>query len=189
MTARFGQGGQFSGGFNVGRTTTDNCVIVDSPQAAREGYCSVAPPWSSGSQIKFLVVYPLPWEIQTSLIYQNIPGVDQDTTIVVPNSVIAPELGRNLGRCGTSTGPCNENVTIQLTEPGTMYEPRVNQVDLRFARIFRMGKARVRGNFDAYNIFNAAAVVNMTRAYGSTWLDVIQIMGGRLLKVSAQVDF
>jgi hypothetical protein len=102
---------------------------------------------------------------------------------------LVPELAVPLGRCGTAAGPCNENVTIQLTEPGTMYEPRVNQVDLRFARIFRMGKARVRGNFDAYNIFNAAAVVNMTRAYGSTWLDVIQIMGGRLLKVSAQVDF
>jgi hypothetical protein len=83
----------------------------------------------------------------------------------------------------------NANVTIQLTEPGTMYEPRVNQVDLRFARLFRVGKFGVRANFDAYNIFNASAVVNMTHTYGQTWLDVIQIMGGRLLKRGAQVDF
>ena len=46
MTARFGQGGQLSGGTSIGRTVTDDCVVVDSPQDARDGFCRVARPWA-----------------------------------------------------------------------------------------------------------------------------------------------
>ena len=63
ISARFGKGGQVSGGASVGRTVTDNCFVVDSPQQARSGFCHVAPPLSAGSQVKFLVVYPLPWDL------------------------------------------------------------------------------------------------------------------------------
>ena len=35
----------------------------------------VTPPWASGAQAKFLVVYPLPWNVQTSAIYQNSSGI------------------------------------------------------------------------------------------------------------------
>ena len=38
-------------------------------------FCKVTPPWSSGTQVKFLVVYPLPWDLQTSVIYQNFSGI------------------------------------------------------------------------------------------------------------------
>ena len=41
MTARFGEGGQLSGGTSIGRTVTDDCVVVDSPQDARDGFCRV----------------------------------------------------------------------------------------------------------------------------------------------------
>ena len=127
--------------------------------------------------------------MQTSLTYQNNPGVTKDTDIVVSNAAIVPSLGRNLAQCGTAA-VCNANVTINLTPFATLYEPRVQQVDLRFSRILRLGGARrLRGNFDIYNIFNANAVVNMTRVYGPTWLDAIQVMGGRLVKVGAQIDF
>ncbi len=131
----------------------------------------------------------MPWDLQTSLTYQNNPGVTKDTDIVVSNAAIVPSLGRNLAQCGTAA-VCNANVTINLTPFATLYEPRVQQVDLRFSRILRLGGARrLRGNFDIYNIFNANAVVNMTRVYGPTWLDAIQVMGGRLVKVGAQIDF
>jgi len=33
------------------------------------------------------------------------------------------------------------------------------------------------------------AVLNMTTRYGPAWLNAIQIMGGRLMKVSLQLDF
>ena len=48
-----------------------NLSVVD----LRPGFCNVSRPWSSSTQVKFNVVYALPWDFQASSIYQNIPGV------------------------------------------------------------------------------------------------------------------
>jgi hypothetical protein len=52
---------------------------------------------------------------------------------------------------------------------------------------------RIRGNGDFYNLFNAGDVLNMTTRYagatGGQWLQPIQILGGRMFKFSAQLDF
>lgn len=189
VNARFGEGGQVSGGVSVGRTVTDDCLVVDSPQAAREGFCRVTPPWSASTQMKFMVVYPLPWDIQTSAIYQNSAGIPIIANLVVPNSTIAPQLGRNLGACGAAA-TCNANVTVPLIPTNTMFAPRLQQVDLRFSRLFRLdGRTRIRGNLDIYNVLNASNVLNMNTNYGATWQNVTQILSGRLLRVGAQFDF
>src|SRR3990172_8395952 len=113
LTTRCGQGGQLSGGLSAGRTVTDNCFVVDSPQQARPGFCHVSPPWSSGTQVKFLVVYPLPWELQTSATYQNTSGIPIRAIYPASNAEILPSLGRNLASCrGAAT--CNANATIAL---------------------------------------------------------------------------
>jgi hypothetical protein len=70
-----------------------------------------------------------------------------------------------------------------------MYEDRLQQVDLRFTRNFRAARSRVRANVDVYNIFNAGNVLRITDRWGSSWLNAVQIMGGRLVKVGAQLDF
>ena len=115
LTTRFARRGQFSGGLSVGRTLTDACEIVgklpevllgtDTLSAGTanswspSGFCHVSRPWSAGTQIKFLVVYPLFWNLQTSATYQNIPGIPITATYPGPNAQIAPSLGRNIGSC------------------------------------------------------------------------------------------
>ncbi len=203
INARFLKGGQIAGGFSVGRTTTDNCSVVDSPgepvsgsgtagfafpPTARPGYCKVTPPWSTGTQAKFLVVYPMPWDLQASVIYQNFAGIQTGADIVVSNAQIRPSLGRNLAACGTAA-TCNSNVTFDLVPLLTMFEPRVQQVDLRFTRTFRISSARLKGNVDIANLFNTADVLNVNRRYGATWLNVLQTIGGRMVKLSTQFDF
>ena len=190
INARFGRGGLVSGGVSMGRTVTDDCLVYDSPQAAREGFCRVTPPWSNSTQLKFLAVYPLPWNLQASAIYQNVPGVPIDATLVVPNAAIAPSLGRNLSDCAVGAATCNANRTIAIIPPQSMFEPRLQQVDLRFSRLFNLkGRQRLRANLDIYNVFNASDVLAMSTAYGPTWKDVIQILTGRMLRVGAQFDF
>ena len=189
VNARFGQGGQVSGGVSVGHTVTDDCLVVDSPQAAREDFCRVTPPWSAGTQLKLLAVYPLPWKLQTSAIYQNVSGVPINANLVVSNASIAPSLGRNLAACG-SAATCNANVTIPIIPPQSMFEPRLQQLDLRLSRLFQLvGRQRLRANVDIYNVFNAGDVLAMSDTYGPTWKDVIQILTGRMLRVGAQFDF
>jgi hypothetical protein len=56
VLARFSGGGQVQGGASMGRTTTNNCYVVDSPQQAREGFCKIQAPWSAVSSFKASVV-------------------------------------------------------------------------------------------------------------------------------------
>jgi flavoprotein len=136
-----------------------------------------------------MAVYPLPWDIQTSAIYQNSAGIPITATYTATNAQIAPSLGRNLGSCrGAAT--CNGNLAIELIPNNTVFEPRLQQVDLRFSRLFRLtGTSRLRAGLDIYNVLNASNVLSINTTYGSGWLDVRQILGGRLMRVGVQFDF
>jgi hypothetical protein len=189
LTARFGQGGQLSGGTSIGRTVTDDCVVVDSPQDAREGFCRTARPWKDATDLKFLVVYPLPWDIQTSAVYQNGAGIPVTANLVVNNATIRPSLGRNLAACGAAA-VCNATVTVPLIPNQSMFESRHQQIDLRFSRAFSTGgRSRLRANVDIYNVLNAATILAINTTYGPAWRNVTQILNGRLLRVGAQWDF
>ena len=199
VNARFAGSGQLSGGLSVGRTVTDNCYQNDDPSLLgqnavvtyprTEAFCHLAPPWSAGTQVKLMAVYPLPWDIQTSAIYQNSPGIPITAQYVVSNAAIVPSLGRNLGSCrGAAT--CNANVTVDLIPPNVLFEPRLQQLDLRFSRMIRLGgNRRVRADIDVYNVFNASNVLSMNTTYGSVWQDVRQILGGRLVRLGGQINF
>jgi len=66
----------------------------------------------------------------------------------------------------------------------------LQQVDLRFSRVFRLGGTRrIRPSLDVYNLMYASNVINMNTTYGTSWKDAIQILSGRLLRVGAQFDF
>ena len=68
-------------------------------------------------------------------------------------------------------------------------------MDLRLTRSFAItgSRRKLQGNFDIYNILNASTAQNEQATYrvGATnqWRNPIQIMGGRLIKFSAQITF
>ncbi len=208
LNGRFGEGGQFSGGLSAGRTVTDNCYLngnasltapvflnvpalpATSTVPRNEDFCHVAPPWSSGTQLKFLAVYPLPWDLETSAIVQNSPGIPVTASYVISNAQVRDLIGRNLAACPPTTAACTQTVRTELIPPNTMFEPRLTQVDLRVSRLFRLaGTTRLRGSLDIYNIFNANSVLSMTPTYGSSWRNAAQVLSPRLLRVGAQLDF
>jgi hypothetical protein len=136
-----------------------------------------------------MAVYPMPWDIQTSFIYQNAAGFPIAASYVATNAQVRSSLGRDLGSC-RGAAVCNGTVTIDLLPPNTMFEDRIQQLDWRMTRMFRFGATtRMRGNFDVYNLFNAATILNANTTYGAAWLAPAQVMGGRLIKISAQFDF
>jgi hypothetical protein len=211
VNARFDNGAQFGGGMSIGQTVTDTCALNDLPQVLpatvlgtgevlptavttprTSDFCHISRPWAAATQLKFLAVVPLPWDFQVSATYQNIPGIPVTASRAFTNAEIRPSLGRDLGQC-RGVAPCNASVVIDMVPPNTVFEDRLNQVDLRFTRAIRMGKVRVRGNADVYNLLNANDVLNMTTRYagptGGQWLGPIQILGGRMFKVSGQLDF
>ena len=210
VTARFAKVGRFQGGLSMGQTVNDTCDFNSRPQVQTvltqgaatsttiatprtDAFCHIASPWSGGSGFGFNVVYPLPLNIQTSALYQNKPGFPIGASYVASNAEVRSSLGRNLAACPSQTAAtCNQNVTIALIPPNSIFGDRIEQLDLRFSRIFPMGRTRVQGNFDVYNIFNNSTVLNENTRYqtvNNAWRNVIQIMGGRLVKFSANLTF
>ena len=81
-------------------------------------------------------------------------------------------------------------MAVPLIAPGTMYGDRLNQVDFRLSKIFRMsGGRRIQANMDLFNLFNVSAVLAQNNTYGSSWLRPTTIIQGRLLKFGGQIDF
>ena len=189
VRARFGKGGLLTGGVSVGRTVSDTCFKIDSPQAVRPGFCHITPPWSAATQYKVAGVYPLPWDTQVAATFQNLPGVPITSSYVATNAEIAPSLGRNLAACPTAAGPCTATAIVDLIPANTVFEDRLTQLDLRFNKIIRFGRTRVQGMVDIYNVFNSNGITGINTRYGSAWLVPAQVMGGRLFKLGAQLDF
>ena len=181
LNARLPRGIVVQGGTATGRTMTEGCYVVDSPENLRN--CKVTPPFLT--QIKLLAVYPLPWAgIQTSATFQSLPGPQISASRVFTNAEVLPSLGRNLANGANGT------VTVQLIDPGTMYNDRLNQLDFRLSKLIRLpGNRRIQANMDLFNMFNASAVLGQNNNYGGSWLRPTSILQGRLVKFGGQLDF
>ena len=177
LNARLQNGVVFQGGATIGRTNDNACFVVDSPEALR--FCDVTRPMQTN--FKFSVVYPLPWDLQTSAAFQSFPGPEITANWAAPASAVY-NLGRPLAG-GVSS------VTVPLVSPGTMYGERLNQLDLRVTRSFNAQGARVMPLFDLFNILNSNAVYGQNNSYGGAWLRPTRVLLGRLIKFGVQVDF
>jgi hypothetical protein len=190
-------GAQVQGGFSMGRLTTDNCDIVtkvDNPsqyQCHRES--ALLP------QVKLIGSFQLPWGgVQLSGTFQSsvpdpVGGANFDynyfglpANFVVTSAQIFPSLGRDL-----SSG-AGGSVTVNVLEPGSEYPGRTNQFDMRVAKRITLGRTRLQGMLDLYNLFNSNNVLRMNGAYGSNgaaWGRPQAIVPGRLVKLGAQLLF
>jgi hypothetical protein len=168
-----------SGGTSTGRSVTESCFVVDSPQALR--FCKVTPPLLT--QLKLLGSYRLPGDVQASATYQNLPGIPIAASYVATNAEIAPSFGRNPS-AGVRSTP-----TIDLIEPQTIFEDRITQLDVRLAKIFKVGWMRLQGMFDVYNVLNASPILAINTRFGPDWLKPTQILDARMVKFGAQLEF
>jgi hypothetical protein len=186
----------FQGGPNWERRTLDNCevvaklperlldadVLTDSNSGAylAASHCHQQSPFRT--QLKFLAIYTMPRiDVQFSASVQSLPGPQIWANFTAANAVVAPSLGRNLSG-GAS------NLVVNIIEPGTMYGDRLNQMDLRFGKILRFGRARVSASLDLYNALNANPVVSFSRAYGN-WQQPQEILTHRFAKIVLQTSF
>ena len=201
---RLPKGFNFNGGLNAGRTEYNNCAVVpNNPQIAftntsgtlagapagttaprTSPFCDIVPPWSADTQFKVSGTIPLPYQFYTGITYQNLPGIPYYASAVFRNADILPSLGRNL-----SAG-ANGTVTVDLIPPMTKFEDRIQQLDLRFARTFRVSGKRLEPEFDIYNALNASPILSVNNNYGTAaWRTPTQILAGRLLKFGVKMNF
>ena len=125
--------------------------------------------------------------MQISGTFQSIPGpalsANWSISSAIANAGPSP-LGRNL-----SAG----NATVSLMEPNTVFGERLNQFDMRFARIFRQNRYRLQIMADVYNVFNQSPVLSynttFSTAANSEWLRPTDVLQGRLVKIGGQFTF
>ena len=78
------------------------------------------------------------------------------------------------------------------TFANTLFEDRLTQLDVRVAKSFRFGGARVRAMADVYNLLNANTVLSSNGRYGGTtspWPLPTAILGARTFKFGAELTF
>ena len=79
---------------------------------------------------------------------------------------------------------------IELIAPSTFFqEPRIQQVDIRFTRTFRLNNTRIQPQFDVFNLFNANPVLAIITRYGPAWRNATTVLGPRVMKLGVKVDF
>jgi hypothetical protein len=202
VDVRLPHGLNLNGGVNTGRTETNNCsAVLGNPQVTflnaattnagsgaataprTNAYCDIVPPWSADTQVKFSGTIPLPYQFNAALTYQNLPGIPYYGAVVYGNSAIAPSLGRNLA-AGTAA-----TVTVDVLTPQQQFEDRIQQLDFRFSRNFRVGNKRIEPEFDIYNALNESPLLSVNNSFGGAWRTPTQILSGRLLKFGAKVTF
>ena len=194
----------FVAGTSTGQTVSDNCdaraqlpelsTTTTGTSAFGAGlnnsvvtpvspYCRVA--YGVLTQFKGLSSYLVPKiEVQVAATFQSKPGAMLAANYAISNDVVASALGRNLS--GNA-----QNVTVNLVPPGTMYGDRLNELDLRFAKLLKLGGSRSTIGLEVYNAFNSSAVLAYNTAYvpNGPWLQPMAIMTPRLFKITFGIDF
>ena len=160
-------------GFGAGLNTS--VVTMSSP------YCHVA--YGVLTQIRGLTSYEVPKiGVLLAATFQSKPGAMLAANYAAPNSVVAPSLGRDLS--GNAA-----NVTVNLVPPGTSYGDRINQFDVRVAKILKYGRSRTLIAFDLYNALNSSAVLTYDNTFvpGGPWLQPLTILTPRFFKITAEI--
>jgi hypothetical protein len=205
MQARLQNGLLVQGGLGPGRVVTDDCDVIDdlpemlhvdaagnpsriTTNTARPfERCRQNNGWRTG--VSALASYTIPKvDVLISGTFQNQPGA---------------QINANATTCsGPLTGSCTASTTtlgrpfsggatraINIIPAGDVFIERLNQLDLRFAKLLRFNGTKTSINFDFYNVLNSNSVLTENQVFSTQWRTPQSILLPRLFKLSAQFDF
>jgi len=79
---------------------------------------------------------------------------------------------------------------VPLVPPGTMYGARLNQVDVRVAKDFKLqAGVSVQGYVDVYNLLNGNTTLAQNNTFGPLWQNPTAFLGARQGKFGVLVKF
>ena len=202
VNARLQSGLTIQGGFGTGKVVTDDCEIVAAlPEQLHvfvgnntRNFAFSARPLEEchrdngfRTQFQGLAAYTIPKvDVSVSGTFQNLPGAN----------VVANFNNTNTGTLGRAfAGPAGPNPfrVYSIVQPGELYVERLNQVDMRVAKIFRFGTTRTNLNFDFYNVLNSNSVITENQTFAlapsTGWRTPQSILLARMFKIGVEFDF
>jgi hypothetical protein len=208
--SRPGHGAQLFGGLSVERELNVNCTTPDNPNFLR--FCDerhledgFTIPWRKNLRLAGSI--PIGWGITLSGSLQSNRGVAIGTAPVStltattnpPNSA-SYAVGATTRYPANCPAPCPAGALVigpaltvtTLTVPLVPYlvnvADRINQLDVKAAKTFRMGRLSVSPSIEAFNLINPDQIVSyVSTSYAtSSYLRPNSIVQGRLIGLAVQ---
>ena len=214
INARLPGGAMIFGGFVTEKNSRVICDEPDDPNMLL--YCDDADndiPFRPA--LKLSGTYPLPWGFSVSAAFQSLAGRPLGGTTTTGNKISGPGYGDTGSPVGSNflitrttrypascPAPCPANalvaptltsasVTVPLAAPGTEFLPRLNQLDLSFAKVFEVSGMRLSGQADIFNVFNknTALSYRSTNFATSSYLQPASVLQGRMVRLGVQMKW
>jgi len=204
LRARLQNGLVLQGGASTGRGVRNTCEITgDLPELLNVlgtnqqiSSCDITEKWLT--TVRGLATYTVPKiDVLVSAIIRsevNAAVAASGTTVAtngaslaanfnMSNAIVQQLLGRPLAGGALNT-------TVNLLEPGDFYpEERLNNIDVRFAKVLRFGGTRADIGIDLYNLLNANTPTSFDQVYGVNWLRPTGVKLPRFLRFNVTFDF
>jgi hypothetical protein len=205
-------------GTSTGRGVNDTCDVVTgrfgrpmtphittvTPAIIGEGVingqpsCDFAEPWLT--QLRGLASYTVPKvDVLVSAIFRSQPNAQPAATTVATNggsrnANFQMTPAQFQAATGVPLRPGLAQYTVNLLAPGALYGERVNVVDMRFAKVVRVGRTRANVGMDLYNLFNANTPTTYEQVYdpatnGARWFQPTAVLNARAARFNVQFDF
>jgi hypothetical protein len=116
--------------------------------------------------------YSIPYGIDIGAVLQSYAGLER---------VVTWQPAANLYPGGRTQAQ-----TIVLTEPGSLYGERWDQLDVNFKKNIRNGNKVHTFQLDVFNVFNNNSIRTMTDTVGTSLGQVTAIMPGRFPRLAYQ---
>ncbi|MES1256358.1 MAG: hypothetical protein ABUS56_12150, partial [Acidobacteriota bacterium] len=189
----------FQGGTSTGRRYFNDCEVQQALPEANQiftvlnngsaisgisplSFCNQTTNWLT--TFKFLSTYTVPKiDVQLGATLQSIPLQTTYAIWNAPSSALAGALGRPVSGGGTSA--------LNILQPGLYYPDRLNQLDVKLAKVLRFAGTKTLVGVDIYNVTNSNTVqtYNNTFSPTGTYHTPTFILSPRFVKFSANFDF
>jgi hypothetical protein len=208
VSARLGRGLNFQGGVNTGKTVQDNCAVraqlpelnivaagVSPAVGVGNPYCHSDPGFVT--KMTALGSYTVPKvDVLVSGTFRSDQGAPLAATWNAPAGDARLLPGTVAAALGRAPAVVGNTVPINLVAPGQVWGDRVNALDMRFAKIVRIGRTRNTIGLDIINLTNSAAILTYNQTYNpapptpsQAWLAPTSVLTPRFFKIGVQIDF
>ena len=213
VNARMDNGLTVQGGTSTGRGISDPCEVLigrygrpmtpSTATVAASGVidgqpaCSATEPWITS--VRGLASYTIPKvDVLISAIVRSQANVQPGADVATNGASRSANFLMNATQFQTATGrslrPGVTTETVNLLLPGQIYGERVNNVDMRFAKIIHVRRTRANIGIDLYNLMNSNTGTAFEATYdpatnGLRWLRPTTVVQPRFVRFNVQLDF
>jgi hypothetical protein len=204
LRARLRGGLTLQGGTSTGRGVRDNCEITANlPELllvfgtnSQVSSCHVTERWLT--TVRGLVSYTVP---KIDVLISSVIRLEANAAVAAAGTTVATNgtslaANYNLSNMtfeqlvGRPLAGGAQNTTVNLLLPGQVYpEDRLNNIDIRFAKVLRFGGRRADVGVDLYNLLNANTGINFDQTFGQNYLRPTSIKNPRFVRFNVTFDF